>query len=396
MPLPFAAHRVCAGRMTTDPRLRLPAPQPPQRQAAGRQLPGQQVRQHQAPDAQRLAPAHPWRMHRPGAADSTHRITALLIVLLTAVLVTCSCVPSTAVFAAPGATASPGWLTPVPGLRIVKAFDKPEKNWNAGHRGIDVAALPGESVRAPASGRVTFAGKVAGTSSVSVDVGAYTVSFTGVDALQAKGDTVSVGDTIGTVSTPSHCANGCIHIGLWRSNVKKDYLDPTGFFSAGYSVLLKMSEAPDEPPTGSAGDSAQSGAGAWGGHANGRIPEVALCPLRAAPGHRQRCDAATAFDTMSAAYRQHFGTDIPVTDSYRDYQTQVVLKARKGHMAATPGHSNHGWGLAMDLGGGISDYGTAQHQWMRQNAPRFGWIHPGWARQSGSLPEPWHWEYRAR
>ena len=55
-----------------------------------------------------------------------------------------------------------------------------------------------------------------------------------------------------------------------------------------------------------------------------------------------------------------------------------------------------GWGLAVDLGGGINRFGTVQHEWMRSNAPRFGWVHPSWARQSGSLPEAWHWEYKGR
>ena len=121
-----------------------------------------------------------------------------------------------------------------------------------------------------------------------------------------------------------------------------------------------------------------------------------MCPLDRAAGHRLRCDAARAFDELSDAYRQRFGQPIAVTDSYRDYQTQVVLKRRKGRMAATPGRSNHGWGLAVDLGGGINRFGTAQHEWMRTNAPRFGWVHPSWARPSGSLPEAWHWEYKGR
>src|SRR5699024_5407388 len=92
-------------------------------------------------------------------------------------------------------------------------------------------------------------------------------------------------------------------------------------------------------------------------------------------------------------FKARFGSPISVTDAYRDYATQVILKRRKGRMAATPGTSNHGWALAVDLGSGINSFGSAQHRWMRANAPKFGWIHPGWARQSGSLPEPWHWEF---
>ena len=51
------------------------------------------------------------------------------------------------------------------------------------------------------------------------------------------------------------------------------------------------------------------------------------------------------------------------------------------------------YGLAVDLGSGINRFGTPAHTWMRENAPRYGWVHPSWARQSGSLPEAWHWEF---
>lgn len=291
-------------------------------------------------------------------------------------------------------TAPTNWFTPVPGLQILTPFDKPDKNWLAGHRGIDVAALPGEPIRSPAAGRVRFAGSVAGKPTVSVEADGYVVSFEGVSAAVKKGDQVFAGFHLGTVATPSHCAEGCVHVGVWKAQEAKNYLDPAPFFSVEASRLLPEGDAPDVLPPGG-GDSTTSGAGAWGGHSNGQIPLVALCPLATAAGHRLRCDAARAFDALSHAFAARFGFALPVTDSYRDYATQVILKTRKGRMAATPGRSNHGWALATDLGGGVNSFGTPQHEWMRANAPRFGWIHPGWARSGGSLPEPWHWEFKA-
>jgi LAS superfamily LD-carboxypeptidase LdcB len=133
-------------------------------------------------------------------------------------------------------------------------------------------------------------------------------------------------------------------------------------------------------------------AAAAGGFPNGVLPTGALCPL-SAPGHLLRCDAAAAFDAMSAAYRKAFGRALCVTDSYRSYGAQVAVYQTKPTLAAVPGTSNHGWGLALDLCGGVERFGTAQHTWMKKYAGRFGWVHPGWAGPGGSKPEAWHWEF---
>jgi LAS superfamily LD-carboxypeptidase LdcB len=80
-----------------------------------------------------------------------------------------------------------------------------------------------------------------------------------------------------------------------------------------------------------------------------------------------------------------------VTDSYRDYAHQVSTKAAKGYLAARPGTSNHGWGLAADVQ--VGGYGSADYQWLLHNAPAYGWSNPGWARAGGSKHEPWHYEF---
>lgn len=132
------------------------------------------------------------------------------------------------------------------------------------------------------------------------------------------------------------------------------------------------------------------------GYGNGRLPKSALCPLWGAPGHFLRADAAAAYEKLSKAYARRFGRPISMTDSYRSYAAQVDLKQRKPHLSARPGTSNHGWGRAIDLGGGINNFGSVQHKWMRANAPLYGWYHPQWARANGSKPEAWHWEYAPR
>jgi len=136
------------------------------------------------------------------------------------------------------------------------------------------------------------------------------------------------------------------------------------------------------------------GARAWGGYPNGLIPPSALCPLGVA-GHALRCDAAAAHRALSAAFTEVFGTPLCTTDSYRTYAAQVRLYGEKPDLAAVPGTSNHGWGLAVDLCGGVETFGTPQYAWMVANAGRFGFVHPAWADPGHGREEPWHWEYGA-
>ncbi|KGM11535.1 peptidase M15 [Cellulomonas carbonis T26] len=146
------------------------------------------------------------------------------------------------------------------------------------------------------------------------------------------------------------------------------------------------------PPQGYNGE-VRGAVGAWAGFANGRIPASVMCSPAWATRHLFRCDANRALAELNAAYRSAFGVNLSLTSSYRSYDEQVRLKQLKPTLAATPGTSNHGWGLAVDLGGGVQNFGSPQHNWMRANANRFGFFHPRWAQINGSLPEAWHWEY---
>jgi cell wall-associated NlpC family hydrolase len=130
----------------------------------------------------------------------------------------------------------------------------------------------------------------------------------------------------------------------------------------------------------------------WGGYPNGLIPPSALCEIGVA-GHRLRCDAAAAWKAMAAAFAADMGTRLCITDSYRTYAAQVKLYGEKPALAAVPGTSNHGWGLAVDLCGGMESFGTPAYRWMVANAGRFGWLHPEWADPGNGREEPWHWEY---
>lgn len=133
--------------------------------------------------------------------------------------------------------------------------------------------------------------------------------------------------------------------------------------------------------------------GAW---ENGRLPQGLLCPLSFAPQARLRCDAAAALEELDVAYRAHFGTHLEVVSSYRSFEQQVLVKASRGWLAASPGRSNHGWGIAVDLGGfgGVGQFDSPRYLWMREHAPAYGWSHPTAMQPGGSAPEePWHWEF---
>ncbi|XBH22048.1 M15 family metallopeptidase [Jonesiaceae bacterium BS-20] len=129
-------------------------------------------------------------------------------------------------------------------------------------------------------------------------------------------------------------------------------------------------------------DSSQSAPGE-----NGQLDVKDLCSVKR--GHTLRADAAVAFLALDEAYQAKFGTPMCLTDAYRPLETQRTLKIQKGSLAATPGTSNHGWGLAVDICN-TTYHAQNKWEWLNENAPRFGWAQPSWASRSY---EPWHWEF---
>jgi hypothetical protein len=123
---------------------------------------------------------------------------------------------------------------------------------------------------------------------------------------------------------------------------------------------------------------------------NGLIPTRYLCPL---PQHGRmlRADAALAFYRLNSAYENHFGKPMCLTDSYRPLAEQQSIYAQRPGMAAVPGHSNHGWGTAIDICGGVQNQGSPEFNWLQANSRQYEWFHPSWAYSSPF--EPWHWEY---
>jgi len=122
---------------------------------------------------------------------------------------------------------------------------------------------------------------------------------------------------------------------------------------------------------------------------NGRLDTNMLTSIGG--NHKLIDPAAQAYLRMVRAAAED-GIEWTITDSYRTYEAQVDVARRKGlysqgGLAAQPGTSNHGWGKAVDLGGGANNNRTPENNWLRSNAPRFGF--------TTIRREPWHWEWNA-
>ena len=89
-------------------------------------------------------------------------------------------------------------------------------------------------------------------------------------------------------------------------------------------------------------------------------------------------------------WRQRTGNPLRITEGWRSLATQREYKRRQlagtGGPAATPGYSNHGLGLALDLGSAIG-WGGAPYAVWADIASRHGFSNAEGLR----VGEKWHW-----
>jgi hypothetical protein len=110
---------------------------------------------------------------------------------------------------------------------------------------------------------------------------------------------------------------------------------------------------------------------------------------------------ACAFDKMASAAKQA-GAAITIASGFRTVARQQYFwncyqtkQCNNGNLAASPGTSNHGRGIALDVntncgtqtGAKPNCAGSKVYQWLKGNAHKYGFTR---TVQS----EPWHWEYR--
>ncbi|WP_405177438.1 M23 family metallopeptidase [Nocardia sp. NBC_01377] len=162
---------------------------------------------------------------RPSTAWNTRRTTGFAVGLAVAVALH-SWHPASA---AP--TGEFDWpLRPRP--QVERRFDKPARDWLPGHRGVDLAGVPGQDVLAAGSGIVVFAGEVAGRPVVSIDhPGGLRTTYEPVRARVSIGSRVGRGSGIGELDAGHEgcAAAACLHWGLRReagARTPREYLDP--------------------------------------------------------------------------------------------------------------------------------------------------------------------------
>ena len=138
-----------------------------------------------------------------------------------------------------------------------------------------------------------------------------------------------------------------------------------------------------------------SAGGVMDKYKNGEVPRSEMKKVKGYAGWGKagsgilHKSVADKFQSMLDAAKKD-GNPIGINDTYRTYADQVYMKKTKGYLAATPGTSNHGYGLAADL-----NYFDKGYKWLWANAGKFGFKPlKGWglSPNTPNKAEAWHWE----
>ncbi|GAA1406658.1 hypothetical protein AUR04nite_05480 [Glutamicibacter uratoxydans] len=138
---------------------------------------------------------------------------------------------------------------------------------------------------------------------------------------------------------------------------------------------------------------------------NGNIPASMLAAagwdkektLLAAP-------AVADLTKLNTAFKNKFGKNLDIDLAYRTLDTQKFFYSELGpYIAAKPGTSNHGWGLAIDFPESYNySFSGKYYKWLKANSSKYNWVHRKnleQYRSDGSknpYAEAWHFEYVGR
>jgi murein DD-endopeptidase MepM/ murein hydrolase activator NlpD len=132
---------------------------------------------------------------------------------------------------------------------VIRPFEAPAGPFGPGHRGIDISAPVGTTVRAAADGVVAFAGPVAGGRYVSIDHpdGVRTTYSWLTDIAVRAGDPVRRGEPVGA-SGLGHPGVGPPHL-HFGARYGGTYLDPLLLLGSGSVVgLVHLAPLEQEAP----------------------------------------------------------------------------------------------------------------------------------------------------
>lgn len=119
---------------------------------------------------------------------------------------------------------------------VLRGFDAPSPTWNRGHRGVDLAGIPGQPVYAAGSATVVFAGLLAGRPVISLaHPGGLRTSYEPVRAVVHAGQRVTAATMLGELVAghPGCAAAACLHWGaLWGAAARADYVDPLALLNS--------------------------------------------------------------------------------------------------------------------------------------------------------------------
>lgn len=107
---------------------------------------------------------------------------------------------------------------------------------------------------------------------------------------------------------------------------------------------------------------------------------------------------------MNRAFKAKFGEDLYIDLGYRTASQQKSIYNELGGMiAAKPGTSVHEKALSIDVPEHAKyEWGSERFQWLKTNAPKYGWEHPKrvWQYNSAGKLNPyreyWHFDYVGR
>lgn len=239
--------------------------------------------------------------------------------------------------ATPAVAAIPGGVPPITGAPVVRDFDPPAAQWDAGHRGVDLGAPLGAIVRAPSAGLVTFARFLAGRPVLVIDHGGVRTTLEPVRATVAVGTRVARGDPVGVVVAGGHCASRvCLHWGLRRGD---EYLNPLSMLRVDVRLLSDAAAADIRAAAELAASTPGGTAGAEGPGASGR-GGVLSAPV---PG-RVTSPFGRRFHPIFHVWRLHAGVDFAASCG------SLIRAAADGVVRHAAYDDSGGWRLIIDHG----------------------------------------------